>query len=207
MGKAIATATLIKQLERLTLRLSEIVKRDLPLLTDDQLNWKEENEQWSIAECLLHLNYVADFYFPGTLKAIQKVKSLNSKPLSTYHYGWLGNRVAKGVRLSKDNRTKKYSESPKKFNPKHQTYSHISGQELINNFLQNQVTIHRFLTDSKAINIQTTYVPVAFFGLFRIRLGDMLKILVYHTERHIVQAQRLLYNDNFPYNTPPDTLS
>ncbi|MDC0230950.1 DinB family protein [Aureispira] len=207
MDKSIATVTLINELERLILRLSEIVGRDFPQLTDDQLNWKQSNEQWSIAECIMHLNYVADFYFPSIHKVIEKVKTNKSKPTSTFIPGWLGNRVAKGVRLSRDNRLKKQSESPQKFNPKYQLFSQVSRQEIINNFLQNQDTILQILANSKSINIQATYVPVAIYGLIRIQLGDMLKVIVYHTERHVVQAQRLLYHDNFPVNSLSATLS
>ena len=198
MAKAIPTDTLINQLERLTIRLSEIVERDFPPLADEQLNWKELNEHWSIAECLLHLNLISDFYFPKILKVFEKTNTSNTKPSSTYLHGWLGNRISKGVRLSRNNRTKKLSESPVKFNPKIQDIAPINAQEVIKNFLKNQDDLLQFIIQSKTVNIQKICVPIGFLGLFRIQLGDMLKIIVYHTERHIVQAQRLLYNDNFP---------
>ena len=118
----------------------------------------------------------------------------------TFCFVLIGNEVG-----PKDNNIKKHSDSPNKFNPILQSHSHISGKELIKKFLQNQDSILEFLDKAKAINIQSTYVPTAFYGLLRIRLGDMLKIIVYHIERHIVQAQRLLYNDNFPANTPSGT--
>jgi hypothetical protein len=206
MSKIVAAAQLIKQLEKLTSRISEIIVRDLPPINDEQLNWRESNEKWSIAECLLHLNYVSEYYFPATLKAIDNNKSKKKSAIPTFQRGWLGHRIVGSVRLGTNNKINKPVQAPQKYNPQKHSSSKIDGHEIIKQFLEHQNSLLQMLQDSKRLNIQNIRVPIALGGLIRIQLGDMLKILVYHTERHVVQAQRILYHDAFPGNTCFDSM-
>lgn len=203
MSNRITTTVLLKQLEKLTQRLSEIVTRDFPSLSEEQFNWREHEEKWSIAECILHLNYYADFHFPATQRAIKKAKS---KPTTAFKSGWLGQYYIDTVQLEPNNFPKKVGISSIKLTPPALSESQINGQKELKRFLEYQRALLQMLQDAQNINIQSTKVGVAFFGLVRIRLGDMLQMLVYHTERHIVQAQRLLYHDYFPGNYPLDNL-
>jgi hypothetical protein len=202
MPKTVSTKELLAELNRLNRRLSEIVARDFPGLSSDQLNWREQADKWSIAECLLHLSYVVDYYFPATLKAIESAKARKSKPKTTFTRGWLGHYYVNKFRLNFDNQMKSMLESPSKYNPKRSSSSTLDGKEIVANFLKKQQTLHLMLQDAMLINLQTTRIHVVFWGLMSIQLGDMLKVLVYHNERHIVQAQRVLYHDYFPGNLP-----
>jgi hypothetical protein len=202
MPKTVQTKALLAELNRLNQRLSEIVARDFTNLNSDQLNWREQEDKWSIAECVMHLNYVADYYFPSTLKAIKTAKSKKSKAQETFTRGWLGHRYASKFRLTLDNQIKGKIESPSKYDPRSTSSSTLDGKKIIEEFLEKQQTIHLMLQDSTVINIQKIRIYAALWGLVSIQLGDMLKILIYHTERHTVQAQRILYHDHFPGNLP-----
>lgn len=206
MPKTVNTQQLIRQLERLNQRLSEIVARDFTILSNEKLNWKEQKDKWSIAECLMHLNYVADYYFPSTLKTIKAAKAKKSKPSPTFTRGSLGHYYVSKMRLGLDNQVKAKMEAPPKYNPQAITSSQLDGAAVIKDFLARQDQIQAMLLDAQTINIQRSRVYALFFGLLSVRLGDILKILVYHTERHIVQAQRILYHDYFPGNAPLDQL-
>lgn len=202
MPKTVPTKELLRELNRLNARLSEIVARDFPNLSSDQLNWREQAEKWSIAECLMHLNYVADYYFPATDKAIKAAKAKKSKAQEKFTRGCLGHRYASKFRLSLDNQVKSKIESPLKYDPRSTSSSTLDGKKVIATFLEKQQTLQQMLQDAMSINIQKTRVYAALGGFVSIQLGDMLKILVYHTERHVVQAQRILYYDYFPGNLP-----
>lgn len=202
MPKTVPTKELLFELNRLNQRLSEIVARDFPNLSSDQLNWREHADKWSIAECLMHLNYVADYYFPATLKAVKNAKIKKSKPQEQFTRGWLGHRYASAFRLNLDNQIKSKIKSPSKYAPRSTSSSTLDGKKVVADFLERQQTLQVVLQDAMAINIQKTRVYAAFWGLVSIQLGDMLKILTYHTERHTVQAQRILYHDYFPGNLP-----
>ncbi|MFT5647075.1 MAG: hypothetical protein ACI976_001764, partial [Aureispira sp.] len=202
MPKTVPTKELLFQLNRLNQRLSEIVARDFPNLSSDQLNWREHADKWSIAECLMHLNHVADYYLPATVKAIKNAKIKESSPKEQFTRGWLGHCYASKFRLNLDNQMKSNIESPSKYDPRSTSSSTVDGKKIIANFLERQQTLQLVLQDSRGVNIQKTRVYTSFGGLVSIQLGDMLKILIYHTERHTVQAQRILYHDDFPGNLP-----
>jgi hypothetical protein len=202
MPKTVPTKELLFELNRLNQRLSEIAARDFPNLSSEQLNWREQADKWSIAECLMHLNYVADYYFPAMFKAIKNAKARKSKAQELFTRGWLGHYYASKLRLTLDNQIKNKIDSPSKYDPRTVSASALDGQKIITEFLEKQQALHLMLQDSKAINIQKTRVYALFWGLASIQLGDMLKTLIYHTERHIVQAQRILYHDYFPGNLP-----
>jgi len=202
MPKTVPTKKLLHELNRLNQRLSEIIARDCSTLSVDQLNWREQKDKWSIAECLIHLNYVADFYFPSTLKAIKNAKARKSKPQVTFTRGWLGHHYSSKFRLNLDNQIKTKMESPAKYNPRSTSFSALDGKIIVATFLEKQETLQEMIQDASTINIQKTRVYALFFGLLSIQLGDILKMLIYHTERHIVQAQRILYHDYFPGNLP-----
>lgn len=202
MPKTVPTKELLFELNRLNQRLSEIVANDFPNLSSDQLNWREQADKWSIAECLMHLNYVADYYFPATVKAVNNAKTRKSSPQEQFTRGCLGHCYASKFRLNLDNQMKGNIESPSKYDPKSTLSSTLDDKKVIADFLERQQTLQLVLQDSRGINIQKTRVRTSFGGLVSIRLGDMLKILIYHTERHTVQAQRILYHDYFPGNLP-----
>lgn len=206
MPKTVATQALLQDLERLNNRLSEIALRDFTPLTVQQLNWREAPHKWSILECIAHLNYVADFYFPPTLKALEHAKSKGSTPQKNFTRGWLGHYYVSKMRLQQDNLPKKNIEAPQKYVPVLDINEQLDKKEVFDQFVANQKTLARIIAESKTINIEKTRVYAAFFNLVSVRLGDMLKILVYHDERHVVQAQRVLYHDQFLGNMPLDTL-
>lgn len=202
MPKTVSTKELLTELNRLNRRLSEIAARDFPGLSSDQLNWREQADKWSIAECLLHLSYAVDYYFPTTLKAIESAKARKSKAKTSFTRGWLGHYYANQFRLTVDNQTKSMLDSPSKYDPRKSSSSTLDGKTIVANFLEKQQTLHLMLQDAALINLQKTRVSIGFGGFMNIQLGDMLKLLVYHNERHIVQAQRILYHDSFPGNLP-----
>ncbi|MGH1336953.1 MAG: DinB family protein [Aureispira sp.] len=206
MPKTVDAQVLLQDLERLNKRLSEIALRDFTPLTVPQLNWQEAAHKWSILECIAHLNYVADFYFPPTLKALEYAKKKGSRPQKTFTRGWLGHIYVSKMRLNQNNQFKKSIEAPQKYVPVLDNNEQLDKKEVFDKFVVNQKTLTRILMEAKTINIEKTRVYAAVFNLVSIRLGDMLKILVYHDERHIVQAQRVLYHDHFLGNVPLDTL-
>lgn len=206
MSESISSQLLLQQLEKLTNRLSEIVARDFTSLSAEQLNWKPNSDRWSIAECLLHLNYFSKYYFPATKNGIVQAQKRKTKPNTTFKSSWWGNRMVEGVQLLPSNQAKKLLECPIKYDPTFQDASQIDGHQIVNVFLENQTALLEMLVTAKEVNIQKTKISVAFYGFLSIPLGNMFQYIIYHNERHIVQAQRVHYHDHFPGNTPLSSL-
>lgn len=206
MATPIVTGALLQELERLSTRLSEIIERDFEPLSRDQLNWRPAPQKWSILECLLHLNYFAGHYFPPIQKALQAGR--NTRPATHFTSSWLGEHYLQKYRLPIDNQLKRRLEAPPQYAPPESAPQHsdLSPKEVLHTFEQHQKQLLEFLRQAHLINLQRISVPAFWWGLVKLRLGDLLQILVYHNERHIVQAQRVLYHDHFPGNVPLDLL-
>ncbi|MFK7799573.1 MAG: DinB family protein [Aureispira sp.] len=206
MPKTVATQALLQDLKRLNQRLSEITLHDFTILDIEQLHWREATHKWSIIECVAHLNYVADFYLPPTLKAVEHAQRKASRPQENFTRGYWGHRLVSKVRLRSNNFPKKNIESSKKYTPTTSVNQQLDAQKIFEDFATHQQTKARILDIAPQINIEKTRVYALFFNLVSINLGDMLKMLIYHDERHVVQAQRILYHDHFQGNTSLDVL-
>lgn len=64
----------------------------LKQLSERELNYKENPEQWSILECFEHLNRYGDYYLPEIEKSILQNKSKGSVP--PFRSGVIGNWFA-----------------------------------------------------------------------------------------------------------------
>jgi hypothetical protein len=61
----------------------------------------------------------------------------------------------------------------------------------IDRFLKQQQHLESLLTQAKAIDLVKAKTPVSLTRLLKLRLGDTLRFLVYHIERHVLQAERI----------------
>lgn len=187
---------LIKELTRLSKRLSEIVLSDFEPLTNAQLNWKLNPNQWSIGECLLHINLIYAHYLPlienGIQQNLQKVDSAKND----YQSGLLGNFLIKRIQLGEDNVAKHTLKTANLFKPS--TEDNLNGAETIRQYELYQQQLLSLLESAKRVNLEAIRIPFALLHFIRFRLGDLFRYIVYHNERHIVQAQKMRSEEQFP---------
>lgn len=152
--------------------------------TPAQLNYKKSPETWSILECIEHLNLYGDFYLPEIQKQVLKAEKVSTS--STVKSGWLGNYFANLMKV-KNGEVKKM-QSPKDKNPINSQLSVTT----IDRFLKQQHLLASLLTQSKTINLTKTKTAISLSNLIKLRIGDTFRFLVYHIDRHIQQAERVL---------------
>jgi len=63
---------------------------------------------------------------------------------------------------------------------------------VIKEFLEQQQQILRILEVSKNIDLTGTKTAISISKLIKLRLGDTLRVVIYHNERHIQQANNAL---------------
>ena len=154
-------------------------------LTHDQLLFKREGE-WCILECLEHLNLYGDFYLPEIEKRM--MTGSRNKPGKLFKSGWIGNYFAELMQV-KDGKMKKM-QSPRDKNPRHNnTKLPIT---VVNRFLKQQETLVNLLNKCRHLDLVDTKCAISLTPLIKLRLGDTLRFYVYHIERHILQAERVL---------------
>lgn len=174
--------TLIEELLELTENATRAA-RDLRNLPEDQLNFKEHAETWSILECIEHLNRYGEFYLPELEKAVLSRKA--KKPSPVYKSGLFGNYFANLMKVSDGRMTKMKTFANK--NPSGLKLTIIT----IDRFLKQQELLKSLLNQAREADLTSTKVPISLTKLIKLRLGDTFRFFVYHIERHILQANKV----------------
>ena len=173
--------TTLEQLSQTTSQLQQTVANEFSALDLAALNYKPTPESWSILECLEHLNRYSQYYNPALARAIAHNSDSNYVPSITY--SWLGKKSLDMVR----------PENGKK----HKTVKHMNpansalGMATIEAFLKHQQELQQLLQAAKSTNLNKKAIPVEFFKLLKMRIGETLEFIVTHQERHVQQAMRV----------------
>ena len=153
--------------------------RNLPI---EKLNWRFEKESWSILECFEHLNLYGDFYIAELKTRIENSKNLFNK---SFKSGILGSYFAKSM-LPKEKLNKM-----KTFKDKNPLGSELD-KTTIERFILDQEQLLILLNKSRGINLNKTKTAISISKLIKLKIGDTFRVVIYHNERHIVQANKIL---------------
>jgi hypothetical protein len=172
-------------IERTRLNINKAEK--LNKLSIEQLNYRLESDSWSILECIEHLNLYGDFYIPEIKKRIDNSKSMAPK---VFKSGLLGNYFAK-LMLPKEKLNKM-----KTFADKNPFGSELA-KTTIDRFIKQQEQLLDLLDKSKKIDLNKTKTGVSISKWIKLKLGDTFRVVIYHNERHIVQANRIAFKKGY----------
>lgn len=177
----ITSEKLIQDLiERTRININEAEK--FSSLSTENLNSRVEQNSWSILECFEHLNLYGDFYIPEIKKRIESSKT---QPKVNFKSGVLGNYFAKSM-LPKEKLNKM-----KTFKDKNPIGSKLD-KSTIERFIQQQEQILNLLDISKEIDLNKTKTDISISKLIKLKIGDTFRVVVYHNERHLKQAKKIL---------------
>ena len=177
-----------KLIEDLISRTQEIIDQAemYKKLPADQVNWKPIPEKWSILECLEHLNLYGDFYLVEIEKRILNSKSHAAKQFNS---GFLGNYFANSM-LPKNRKIRKM----KTFRDKDPSNSHLD-QLTIDRFLKQQYLMIELLKKAQSVNLNKVKTSIT-VPVIKLKLGDTFRVVIYHNERHLLQAEKVLNDFN-----------
>jgi len=156
--------------------------REMP--TND-LSYKKDPAKWSILECLEHLNLYGDFYLPEIEKTISN--GFKVDPEKVYKAGIIGNYFANLMKAEPGKKIKKMR-SPSDKDPVNSTLSPTT----IDRFIKQTEKLKTLLIQARIIDLRKAKTPISISRLIRLRLGDTLRFYVYHIDRHILQAKKII---------------
>ncbi|HKK80349.1 MAG TPA: DinB family protein [Phaeodactylibacter sp.] len=175
----INTTDLLADLKQRTLDNQKRAKSMLQL-SEERLNQRPAPDSWSALECIEHLNRYGDFYLPEIAERIQQSAH---PPKAVFKSGWLGNYFAKSMLPKEPLNTmttfKSMDPSGSALDP-----------SVISTFLQQQVQTLALLERAKGVGLAKTKTAISITKLIKLRLGDTLRVLIYHNQRHVLQAER-----------------
>jgi hypothetical protein len=168
--------------------LKEITKQNLQSaagfksLSKEQLNFKPSPQSWSILECLEHLNYYTAFYYPYLQ---DKVNGNTAKKTEIFKSGLLGNFL---VNMVIPGGNPKKIKTFKSMDPS----LSVLPSGVLERFTESQEEMMGFIEKAYNVNLNKGGIPVTFTKLIKLKTGDALRFMVYHNQRHIAQALRLV---------------
>ncbi|MEM6718338.1 MAG: DinB family protein [Bacteroidota bacterium] len=146
------------------------------------LNWKQNPESWSALECIAHLNRYGDFYIP---EITQKIKTAKHKSAEAFQSNWLGKYFSKTVAYKENlNKMKTF----KSMNP----LNSVLDVQTLETFIKQQHQIIELLNQAQHVHLDKTKTAISISKWIKLRLGDTFRVLIYHNERHIKQAEKAL---------------
>jgi DinB superfamily len=158
-------------------------------LDDTQFNWRPSPKQWSISECLAHLNVAAALDLPLLAEEIERGRAAGMTGHGPFRYGVVS-RWFVG-----------FMDAPPKFRVKApKIYSPPAGftrDKVVPEFL----SIHQRLLElvAKANGLDLARIKVASpAGPFKMSLGQRFALVAAHDRRHLWQAWQVRKHIDFP---------
>jgi uncharacterized damage-inducible protein DinB len=175
------TSEFLEALKADTAAISGTVKNDFYTLPDNLLNYKADASRWSILECFAHLNLYNRYYLKAIEDAFFASGGLAEEEIRTT---WIGR---KSVNMMMPGNKKK-QKTFKKMDP---VYS-MKDRTVLDHFLNDQEKLIMLLQKATQVNVNARKVPVEFFRLLKMNIGEALQFVVVHEQRHVLQAHTIL---------------
>lgn len=182
---------LLQSLTKMTLENLKAVER-LKSAPIESLNWKEGENSWSVLECIEHLNRYGDFYIPEITNRIASSKHHSTE---LFKSSWLGKYFSDSVSYKTALNKMKTFQS---MNPINSALT----VKIIDAFIIQQYQIIDLLEKAKSVNLDKTKTSISISKLIKLRLGDTFRVVIYHNQRHIKQAEKTLKNSKQNIGSP-----
>ncbi|GAB3338973.1 DinB family protein [Larkinella ripae] len=173
-----------QQLQERIRAVLAIVEREFRPLTDEQLNWKPDTRQWSITQCLQHLNLAERFYIRNLQKKVDDLGLIQTQPTDQTLESGLAGRL---LRYLVDPQTKLKQPALSFMKPRND----LNGRDVMHQFMELQQLLLELLDKALYLDWNHEKMMTLFGNWLKINVGDAMQMLVAHTERHINQALRV----------------
>lgn len=159
----------------------QFVEIELIKLSDTQLNFKPGIDNWSVLQCLEHLNRYSEYYLKVMEEKLKKAKEKGDEEIK---YSWFGKMSIKS--MHPENRKK--SKTLVRLNP---TESEVNRQ-VLQDFITHQKNLLNIMDKAESYSLNSIKIPADVFKLLKLRLGECFEFLIVHQQRHILQIKDLL---------------
>lgn len=166
----------------LTQRTEKLLEEAIALqsLPAERLKAKPNPSAWNALECLEHLCRYGDFYLPEITK---RLDTAPKKPADQFTSGLLGNYFAK-MMLPGAKNIKTFNE----MNPLGSTVR----KDVVGEFIKQQEEMLDILNRCADYDLSRLKTSISISNLIKLRLGDTLRVVIYHNQRHMLQAQKAI---------------
>ncbi len=180
------TTEFFDQLTNQVLALRVLAHQRLRPLSSEQLNRRPAYDKWSAAQCLEHLNIVGGYYLPSVKARLRLAQAKGSTAGAQVRSGWLG-RYFTATAQRKNGLGDNLLRLPKQFAP---TGTRLTGT-VVEAFNRQLDELLRLLLLARQVDAGTVRVPNPLYPWLRLRLTDVLEVLVAHIQRYVKLAEQV----------------
>lgn len=166
------------------------VKNKFGNLSHKQLNWKPAPDKWSIGQCLQHIIQLNNAYYPVVENKIQEAEKNKLFAKKTFHPNLLGKLVISSLKPGGKKTFKTYEV----FKPVGNDVS----LSVVRDLEINNEKLVLFMNRSVPFDLNKIKIKSPANRLFRFQLGALFLMIIVHEQRHILQAENVMKNINFP---------
>jgi len=161
-------------------------------LSENQINWKPNKQNWSIAECIDHLAITNKLYLAEFEKQFSKEQIKTDCSVTKAKHRLLSKFIIKSV--NPDN-IKKVKTFPV-FMPSKSKYR----KDVFDYFFEIQNNLINLVSSAKDLDFNKYVMSSPAAKIIKENFCDVLEIIRLHDRRHFNQAQKLINHPNFPKN-------
>ena len=178
-------ATLLSQMSNASVITNEQVKDLLLGLDDDQLNWRPDDNTWSIGQQFHHMVLTNRQY----VAIIEHLAATSGENRKHYAPGFWGKFMFKAV----GPHSTMNAPVPKPLIPS----SGKINSEIVKEYLELQDRFDRALEAAQGKDL-TQRFSSPFAKLVKLKFGDAIQMVVLHNQRHVGKAAAMLNRPEFP---------
>lgn len=162
----------------------------------NKLVYRPEKGKWSVVQVLEHLNGYNRHYLPLLQKELSVVTYDTD---AWYTSGYWGERFTKMMKPTNVFEIKNKMKTQKKMS----FPNSLNVDTVLNEFIAGQDKLLQLLEMAKGKDLAKSHIPISLTKLIKLRLGDTLRFLIAHEQRHLIQARNTLKEvgiatDKFP---------
>lgn len=152
--------------------------------------------QWSVVQVLEHLNAYNRYYLPLIEKELAVVTPDSD---AWFVSGYWGEKFTKMMRPTNVYEIKNKMKASKKYS----FPNSLNVGTVLTEFLAHQEKLLQLLGMANGKDLAKIHIPISLTKLIKLRLGDTLRFLIAHEQRHMIQARNTLKStgvstDKFP---------
>lgn len=151
---------------------------------DEVLLQRAAPNKWNALECIEHLNLYGDYYLPEIERRI--LAAPRAPQADNFKSSWLGNKFAVSMLPAEKGKKLNSMNTFKDKNPHGRSLTLNS----LHRFLKQQEHLMKLLDMALEIDLTKTKTSITISKLIKLRLGDTIRVVIYHNERHLIQAQK-----------------
>jgi hypothetical protein len=187
--------SLIESLTEDTNSINKILKEQIHPRSENQLNWKASAEKWSVLECLEHIMLSGQYYIDEINNSFSS-KSPGLDPLDLdFKPGIIGNYSVKAMKPAPSGEINNKMKTFKRMEPGKSNMDH---EKILADFSRYQADLLSILEKSKYFNLNKIKIRSSIGNMIRFKLGDALRFVIAHNQRHVQQAINVMKSDGFP---------